>query len=131
MSFGRMGEAEQKLKDEIDALLNRAAAEDAAQDEELGKGRSGDDLPAELARWKSRLAKLQEAKRALEEEESCLRGPDEAEAGERGRTRRVPHAQGHRGASVRADQGVARVPVIFVAWAGHRSRRVEAGLPDP
>ena len=67
-SYGRMGEAEKKLKDEIDALLKRAEAEDAAEDEKFGKGRSGDDLPAELARRESRLAKLQEAKRALEAE---------------------------------------------------------------
>ena len=39
MSDGRMGEAEQKLKDEIDALLQRAEAEDAAEDEKYGKGR--------------------------------------------------------------------------------------------
>ena len=63
-----MGEAEKQLKDEIDALLKRAEAEDAAEDEKFGKGRSGDDLPAELARRESRLAKLQEAKRALEAE---------------------------------------------------------------
>jgi hypothetical protein len=63
-----MGEAEQKLKDEIDALLQRAEAEDAAEDEKYGKGRSGDDLPAELARRESRLAKLQAAKAELEAE---------------------------------------------------------------
>jgi hypothetical protein len=40
-----MGEAEKKLKDEIDALLKRAEDEDAAEDEKFGKGRSGDDLP--------------------------------------------------------------------------------------
>ena len=68
MSYGRMGEAEQKLKDEIDALLKRAEAEDAAEDEKYGKGRSGDDLPAELARRESRLAKLQKAKEELEAE---------------------------------------------------------------
>jgi len=68
MSYGRMGEAEKKLKDEIDALLKRAEDEDAAEDEKFGKGRSGDDLPAELARRESRLAKLQEAKQALEAE---------------------------------------------------------------
>jgi len=68
MSYGRMGEAEKKLKDEIDALLKRAEAEDAAEDAKFGKGRSGEDLPAELARRESRLAKLQEAKRALEAE---------------------------------------------------------------
>ena len=68
MSYGRMGEAEKKLKDEIDALLQRADAEDAAEDEKFGKGRSGDDLPAELARRESRLTKLQAAKAELEAE---------------------------------------------------------------
>jgi transposase len=67
-SYGRMGDAEKKLKDEIDALLQRAEAEDAAEDEKFGKGRSGDDLPAELARRESRLAKLQAAKAELEAE---------------------------------------------------------------
>jgi transposase len=68
MSYGRMSEAEQKLKDEIDALMKRAEAEDAAEDEKYGKGNSGDGLPAELARRESRLAKLQEAKAELEAE---------------------------------------------------------------
>ena len=68
MSYGRMGEAEQKLKDEIDALVKRAEAEDAAEDEKFGKGRGGDELPAELARRESRLAKLQAAKAELEAE---------------------------------------------------------------
>ena len=68
MSYGRMSMAEQKLKDEIDALLKRAEAEDAAEDEKFGRGRSGDNLPAELARRESRLAKLQAAKAELEEE---------------------------------------------------------------
>jgi transposase len=68
MSYGRMGEAEKKLKDEIDALLKRADEVDAAEDAKYGKGRSGDDLPAELARRESRLAKLREAKSELEAE---------------------------------------------------------------
>ena len=68
MSYGRMGEAETRLKDEIAALLKRAEDEDAAEDEKYGKGRSGDNLPAELARRESRLSKLQEAKQALEAE---------------------------------------------------------------
>lgn len=68
MSYGRMDEAEKKLKGEIDALLGRAEAEDAAEDGKFGKGRSGDQLPAELARRESRLSKLQEAKAELEAE---------------------------------------------------------------
>ena len=68
MSYGPMGEAEKKLKDEIDALLKRAAEVDAAEDAKYGKGCSGDELPAELARRESRLAKLQAARAELEAE---------------------------------------------------------------
>ena len=68
MSCGPMGEAEKKLKDEIDALLKRAAEVDAAEDAKYGKGCSGDELPAELARRESRLAKLQAARAELEAE---------------------------------------------------------------
>jgi hypothetical protein len=41
---------------------------DAAEDERYGKGQRGDELPAELARRESRLAKLQTAKAELEAE---------------------------------------------------------------
>ncbi len=66
MSYGRMGEAERKLEAEVAALLAQAAQVDAAEDAQYGKGRRGDELPAELARRESRLAKIREAKAALE-----------------------------------------------------------------
>ena len=68
MSYDRMGETEQRLKQEIDALLKQADEADAAEDAQYGKGKRGDELPEELARRESRLKKLQEAKAALEEE---------------------------------------------------------------
>ena len=68
MSYGRMGEAERKLEAEVAALLAHAAQVDAAEDAQHGKGRRGDELPAELARRTSRLAKLRDAKAALEAE---------------------------------------------------------------
>jgi len=68
MSYGRMGEAEQKLEREVAALLARAAQVDAAEDARYGKGQRGDALPAELARRESRLTKIREAKAALEAE---------------------------------------------------------------
>jgi len=68
MSYSRMGEAEQKLQQEIAALLAQAAAVDAAEDAQQGTDRCGDALPAELARRESRLAKIREAKAALEAE---------------------------------------------------------------
>ena len=68
MSYGRMSEAEQHLKQEIDGLLKQAEATDAAEDELYGKGQGGDELPEELSRRESRLQKIREAKKALEEE---------------------------------------------------------------
>jgi len=67
MSYGRMGEAEEKLKAEIEELLGRAEATDAAEDEKERQGQT-DKLPKELARRESRLKKIQEAKAALEAE---------------------------------------------------------------
>lgn len=66
MSYGRMAEAERKLEAEVAALLAQAQAVDAAEDARYGKGRRGDELPAELARRESRLRKIREAKAALE-----------------------------------------------------------------
>lgn len=68
MSYERMGEAEQKLEEEVKALLAEAARADAEEDGKYGKGKRGDELPAELARRESRLAKIREAKAALERE---------------------------------------------------------------
>jgi transposase len=68
MSYGRMGEAERKLEAEVAALLAQAQQVDAAEDAQYGQGRRGDELPAELARRTSRLAKIREAKAALEAE---------------------------------------------------------------
>jgi len=68
MSYGRMGEAERKLEEEVAALLAQAQQVDAAEDARYGKGRRGDELPAALARRESRLARIREAKAALEAE---------------------------------------------------------------
>ena len=68
MSYDRMGETEQRLKQEIDALLKQADEADAAEDAQYGKGKRGDELPLELSRRETRLAKLQNAKAELEQE---------------------------------------------------------------
>jgi len=68
MSYGRMEAAEQRLVEEVKQLLEQAQAVDAAEDARYGKGKRGDELPAELARRESRLRKICEAKAALEQE---------------------------------------------------------------
>jgi septal ring factor EnvC (AmiA/AmiB activator) len=68
MSYQRMGETEQRLKAEIDALLKQAEQTDAAEDALYGKDKRGDELPDELSRRESRLKKIQQAKAELEQE---------------------------------------------------------------
>jgi hypothetical protein len=48
-------------------MLAEAQATDDAEDARHGPDRHGDELPAELARRQSRLAKIQQAKAMLEE----------------------------------------------------------------
>lgn len=67
MSYGRIQEEEPKLVAEIEDLLKQAEAIDAAEDVEHGIDSRGDELPDELRRREGRLAKIQEAKRRLEE----------------------------------------------------------------
>ena len=67
MSYGRMQEEEKRIKEAVKRLLAEAEATDAEEDARYGRDRRGDELPAELARRETRLQKIQEAKRALEE----------------------------------------------------------------
>lgn len=68
MSYGRMLKAEAKLKAEVAAWLKKAEAADAAEDRELGAEVRGDEMPDWVANKQARLAKIQEAKAALEAE---------------------------------------------------------------
>lgn len=75
MSYERMAPKAEQLEAEIAelqarmaALLAESEAADAADDEHYGPDRRGDELPAELARRQTRLAKIQEAMAALEAE---------------------------------------------------------------
>jgi hypothetical protein len=66
MSYGRMETEEARLTTEIEKMLQRAAAEDARVDTEFGKDQTGSLFTDEIARRQGRLAKLREAKAALE-----------------------------------------------------------------
>jgi len=79
MSYERMSEAEQKLEQEVAQLLAHAQAVDASEDRQYGPGRRGDELPAELAQRETRLKKIRQAKRALEQEAQA-RAEQQAEA---------------------------------------------------
>jgi hypothetical protein len=67
MSYDRMREKQKQLKAEVRQLLEQAEATDAEEDAHHGRDRRGDELPTELERRETRLKKIREAKRALEE----------------------------------------------------------------
>jgi transposase len=85
MSYGRMKQEERALKKEVRKLLDQAAAADDEEDARYGKDKSGDELPEELSRRETRLQRIREAKRALEQqarEEAKEDGKDEEKAKE-------------------------------------------------
>ena len=75
MSYGRMNEKEEQLRQEIVKLQHRGQQQDADEDLLFGKDKAGFDLPAELKRRETRLAHILSAKKALEAE-----AQEEAEA---------------------------------------------------
>jgi transposase len=70
MSYGRMKEQEQKLREEIEALIKRAQQTDAEEDAQYGEDQGEEQLPEELKRRHDRLAKIQAAKARLEERQA-------------------------------------------------------------
>jgi hypothetical protein len=67
MSYGRMEETEKRLREEVRKLLSQAEAADKEEDKRYGGDRRGDELPEELQRRETRIARIREAQRALEE----------------------------------------------------------------
>jgi transposase len=68
MSYDHMQKKTDELKAEIARLLAETEAVDVAEDTRYGRGKRGDELPEELRFRERRLQKIEEAKRALEEE---------------------------------------------------------------
>lgn len=67
MSYKRMKEEERNLRSQVRQLLKQAKAADDEEDTRYGKDKSGDELPEELSRRETRLQRIREAKRALEQ----------------------------------------------------------------
>jgi transposase len=85
MSYDRMPEEEARLKQEIATILAEAESADATEDATHGPSRRGDELPQELARRQSRLAKIQQAKALLEERARTEAAEDAARRQEEGK----------------------------------------------
>ena len=67
MSYDRMKQQEQQLRQEIAELTRQAERTDRSEDKKYGNA-MGDELPEELARRETRLTKIQEAMAALEQD---------------------------------------------------------------
>jgi len=83
MSYRRMEEAEKRLQEEVQELMKQAEAADEEEDKRYGRERPGEELPEELQRRETRIARIQEAKKALEErarEKAESEGKDSKEA---------------------------------------------------
>jgi transposase len=82
MSYGRMQEKQEQLRDEVKQLLEQAEAADEEEDRRHGSQR-GDELPEELRRRETRLAKIKLAKKVVEQrarEKAAAEGKSAAEA---------------------------------------------------
>jgi transposase len=94
MSYGYMKKEVDRLREEIEVLVTQAYQQDEADDVALGS-RRGDELPEELARRESRLAKIEAAMQRLEAQakaeaqaERQRRAAAEAERRQTGQKRR-------------------------------------------
>ncbi len=73
MSYDRMEKDEERLKAEVEALIARAEATDAAEDGLHGVGQAPSDLPAELQRREDRRAVIRANREALKAETAKAR----------------------------------------------------------
>ena len=67
MSWGRMKQAERQIAAEVKQMLAEAEQADAAEDALHGPDKSGQELPEELQRRKTRLEKIRQAQKALQQ----------------------------------------------------------------
>lgn len=68
MSYERMVKSEAELSAEIAEILGDAERTDEEEDARYGRGKRGDEIPEELSRRETRLARIQRAREELEAE---------------------------------------------------------------
>ncbi|MGO8740045.1 hypothetical protein [Rhodoblastus sp.] len=97
MSYERMKTREEELQAEVDRWLEAAEAVDAEEDKLHGATRRGDETPEWIANKQKRLAKVREAKQALEAEAAAAaaakaEAEEKRKAENRKRSGRCPRA---------------------------------------
>ena len=105
MSYGRLVKRIPELEAEVAKILAEAEAVDAAEDAEFGEDRRGDELPAELQTREGRLAKMREAKAAIEAEAAERAA---AAAADKARSKGKSDAEIHDAAEAAADSATPR-----------------------
>jgi len=91
MSYERTDQEEERLKEEIEEMLEEAEAVDTEEDERFGRENRGDELPEELERRRDRLEKIQEAKADLEKEAKQGRAEEVQAKADRAKERAKSH----------------------------------------
>jgi len=91
MSYERMLEEEERLKEEIREMLEEAEATDREEDERFGRENRGDELPEELERRQDRLQRIQKAKADLEKEAKRGRAEEVQAKADRAKKRAETH----------------------------------------
>ena len=89
MSYEYMKKEESRLSKEIAELLAQAESADEAEDALHGRDKRGDELPDELARRETRLKRIEEAKKALEQQALEASRAEEARREAKDEERRV------------------------------------------
>jgi len=90
MSYGRMEETEKRLRKEVRELLKQAEAVNEEEDKRYGRECQGEELPEELQRRETRIARIREAKKALEE-----RAREKAESEKKADQEAKPESKNH------------------------------------
>lgn len=86
-SYEHLSEQEKQLAEQVEQMLAEAEQADRADDQQYGRARRGDELPAGLARRETRLKKIREAKAELERQARQEAEEKKAEAEQRLRER--------------------------------------------
>ena len=115
MSYERMQQREKELAEKVAALLKAAEEADAAEDKLYGKKKRGEELPEELKRAETRLARIRAAKAELEAEAKAARAAQQAAK---------KQAEKQQGGGEEPPSGPTPLP-------SHRVQSEEDGTPKP
>jgi transposase len=91
MSYERMLEEEERLKEKIQEMLEEAEATDREEDERFDRENRGDELPEELERKEERLQAIQQAKADLKKEAKRGRAEEVQAKADRAKERAQTH----------------------------------------